>query len=171
MATQVSLVDDFDPETPATETVAFVFEDEAYVIDLSAENAGGFRAAMAPYVEHATKLGKHKLDRNRIGAARKNGHAVAAVSAAPKQSATATAALPQMVNGKPWYAYNADDSRQLNEAKREYRQRARRYGQDNGWNLGDRGRIPAEVFEAYEQDCRRRGKPTGPASVGLSRGS
>ncbi len=92
---QVLLVDDLDGGT-ATETVAFGLDGSGYEIDLSAENAGKLREALAPFVGHARRSsrgaarpnspsrpgrgGGARIDREQTQAvrewARKNGHKV-----------------------------------------------------------------------------------------------
>jgi hypothetical protein len=52
--TQVILFDDLDgSDIPAGrgETIAFEFEGEPYVIDLTKKNAAAFRKAVSPYIE------------------------------------------------------------------------------------------------------------------------
>lgn len=55
----VTLVDDLDGST-AEETVEFGLDGAAYQIDLSGENAGRLRAALADYVDHARRSGGRK---------------------------------------------------------------------------------------------------------------
>ncbi|WP_136709924.1 Lsr2 family protein [Agromyces sp. H66] len=50
--TVVTLVDDLDG-SDADETVAFAIDGTNYEIDLSADNAASFRAALRPYVDAA----------------------------------------------------------------------------------------------------------------------
>ncbi|GAA4382503.1 histone-like nucleoid-structuring protein Lsr2 [Agromyces bauzanensis] len=52
--TVVTLVDDIDG-TDADETVAFTIDGTSYEIDLSADNAAAFRAALQPYVDAARR--------------------------------------------------------------------------------------------------------------------
>ena len=58
MAQKVSieLVDDLDG-SPAAETVVFAIDGVTYEIDLSAENAGGLRKALAGYIGVARRAG------------------------------------------------------------------------------------------------------------------
>jgi hypothetical protein len=62
--TIVTLEDDLDGG-PADETLRFGFGAAQYEIDLSAVNAGRFRAELAPFVEHARKPGR--VQRARAG--------------------------------------------------------------------------------------------------------
>lgn len=55
--TVVTLEDDLDG-SPADETLRFGLGPSAYEIDLSAANASSFRAQLAPFIEHARKLGR-----------------------------------------------------------------------------------------------------------------
>lgn len=48
----IEMLDDFD-QSPAAETIEYVFDGVRYTIDLSAENAEEFRAAMEPWNEAA----------------------------------------------------------------------------------------------------------------------
>lgn len=49
---KVTLIDDLDG-TLASETIEFTSEGTAYEIDLTADHAAEFRAALAPWVAHA----------------------------------------------------------------------------------------------------------------------
>jgi len=53
----VALEDDFDGG-PADETVRFGLGGTEYEIDLSTKNADAFRRKLAPFVEHARKVGR-----------------------------------------------------------------------------------------------------------------
>ena len=55
--TIVTLEDDLDG-SPAEETLRFGLGPAVYEIDLSAANAGRFRAQLAPFIEHARKPGR-----------------------------------------------------------------------------------------------------------------
>ncbi|MFE5671672.1 Lsr2 family protein [Agromyces sp. NPDC056523] len=52
--TVTTLIDDIDG-SEAVETVAFIIDGTSYEIDLSADNAGAFRAAVQPYIDAARK--------------------------------------------------------------------------------------------------------------------
>ena len=54
----VTMVDDFDGESPAVETVLFAVDGVEYEIDLSILNAGRLRGAFEPWTEHARKVGR-----------------------------------------------------------------------------------------------------------------
>ena len=43
---------------PAAQTVRFAFEGSDYEIDLSAKNAAAFGKKLAPYLEHARRVGR-----------------------------------------------------------------------------------------------------------------
>jgi nucleoid-associated protein Lsr2 len=43
---------------PAEETIRFAFEGTDYEIDLNAKNAAKFRKQLAPYLEHARRVGR-----------------------------------------------------------------------------------------------------------------
>lgn len=55
--TTITLEDDLDGGS-ADETVRFGLGATEYEIDLSAANAGQFRAQLAPFINHARKLGR-----------------------------------------------------------------------------------------------------------------
>lgn len=127
MATEVTtrLIDDLAKKAghrvEAVKTVSFGYDNANYTIDLSKQNAEAFWAAVKPFVEAAT------VAPARTGGKRK--------AAAPKDS---TAATPKVAGTtKP----KAD--KQRTDAIREWARR-------NSYAIGDRGRIPGEVVEAYE---------------------
>ena len=60
----VALEDDLDGG-PAAETVRFVLGGTEYEIDLSTKNANAFRRQLAPFIEHARKVGRRQ--RRRLG--------------------------------------------------------------------------------------------------------
>jgi hypothetical protein len=55
--TRITLEDDLDG-SPAERTVRFRLGVAEYEIDLSAANAGTFRAQLAPFIDHARKVGR-----------------------------------------------------------------------------------------------------------------
>jgi hypothetical protein len=61
---RVHLIDDLDA-SEASETVRFEVEGRAYEIDLSSRNAQKFRAEIAPYVQHARRVGGRARPRGR----------------------------------------------------------------------------------------------------------
>lgn len=76
--TTVTLEDDLDGSR-AEETVRFGLGAVEYEIDLSVANAGRFRAELAPFVEHARKLGRgQRAWPGRTPAARRDSAAVRA---------------------------------------------------------------------------------------------
>ncbi|MFB8276979.1 histone-like nucleoid-structuring protein Lsr2 [Nocardia colli] len=54
----VALVDDFDAESVADETVAFTIDGVAYEMDLSASNAAQLRNVFAQWTAHARTIGR-----------------------------------------------------------------------------------------------------------------
>jgi hypothetical protein len=147
-------VDDLDNKVPADETLTFVFDNKAYVIDLTEGNAQAFRNAVEPWRKAARLLGPHKVS--------------ASPPAKPAKPARKTAAKkkPPEVPAE-WYKPDPDDSTDVKARKQEYRQRVRTWGNGNGQVRGSRGAIPREVFEAYEEWAAENDVETGPASVGL----
>lgn len=66
--TITKLIDDLDGGE-ANETVRFALDGHSYEIDLSTKNANKLRAALAPYLEKATRVGRAG-PATRAGAAR-----------------------------------------------------------------------------------------------------
>ncbi|MBB5154940.1 histone-like nucleoid-structuring protein Lsr2 [Saccharopolyspora phatthalungensis] len=155
MATQVLLVDDFDHDTRADHTLVFAFDGETYSVDLSDENAAEFRELMAPYINVATRLGKHRPEKNPVNGKRPS-------------PALARPSMPSTTNGKPWYKSEPGGPAETEKAKKRYRNMARDWGRENGYDIGDRGVIRDEVYVAFEEHRLAKGLPVGPASVGLS---
>ena len=55
---QITLTDDLlDDDTPADETLTFAVDGVTYEIDLSSENAGKLRDAVAPYIAAGRRAG------------------------------------------------------------------------------------------------------------------
>ena len=98
---RVFLVDDIDGTNDAR-TVEFSLGRDAYTIDLSEKNASKLEAALAPYIEKATKAGRKSA---RKAAARSTGKDTNAV---------------------------------------------REWARANGFEVSDRGRVPAQILAAYE---------------------
>ena len=103
----VTLVDDFDGETEADETVEFGLDGVTYEIDLSAKNAEKLRNDMKRWVEAGRRVGGRRRGR----------------------SASAAKARGTI-------------DREQSAAIREWARR-------NGHNVSTRGRIPAEIIEAF----------------------
>ncbi|HEV7949829.1 MAG: hypothetical protein QOF52_2703 [Propionibacteriaceae bacterium] len=97
---QIILEDDYDGGT-ADETVVFGLDGAEYEIDLSADNAGALRDALAPWVANARKIG----GRRRRG-------------------------------GKTSVGSTTSD--------------IRAWAHENGYEVSSRGRVSAEVREAFE---------------------
>jgi hypothetical protein len=107
---EVRLIDDLDGEA-ADETIEFGIDGKNYEIDLSKDNAGKLRDALAAYVAAARRSGGR---RSRSGAG------------------TGPARRPSI-------------DREQNQAIREWARK-------RGMKVSDRGRIPAEVLEAYHKE-------------------
>lgn len=104
----VTLVDDFDGEGPADETVEFSIDGVSYEIDLSVRNAQKLRNEFKPWVEAGRRVGGRRRGRPAGGSGR----------------------------GRPGI------DREQSAAIREWARR-------NGHKVSTRGRIPAEVIEAF----------------------
>jgi hypothetical protein len=116
---EVRLVDDIDGEA-ADETVEFGIDGKSYEIDLSKDNAGRLRDALADFVSAARRAGGR-----RRGSSAGTGTASGGAGAAPK--------------GRP-------------AIDREQNQAIRDWARKRGMKVSDRGRIPAEVLEAYHKE-------------------
>ncbi|MFC8532054.1 Lsr2 family protein [Nocardia sp. NPDC057227] len=60
----VTLVDDYDGTSAATESVAFALDGAAYEIDLSEKNASSLRTFLGQWIPHARRVGKAPHSRN-----------------------------------------------------------------------------------------------------------
>jgi hypothetical protein len=115
---EVRLVDDLDGEA-ADETVEFGIDGKSYEIDLSKENAGRLRDALADFVAAARRSG------GRRRASSGSGSGSGGAGTAPKGRAS---------------------------IDREQNQAIRDWARKRGMKVSDRGRIPAEVLEAYHKE-------------------
>ena len=120
---EVRLVDDLDGEA-ADETVEFGIDGRNYEIDLSKENAGRLRDALADFVSAARRAGGRRRSTSSTSSAG-TGSASGGAGSAPK-------------------GRTAID--------REQNQAIRDWARKRGMKVSDRGRIPAEVLEAYHKE-------------------
>lgn len=104
----VTLVDDFDGEGPADETVEFSIDGVSYEIDLSARNAKKIRDDLKQWVDAGRRVGGRRRGRP----------------------------------GTPGRGGRGSIDREQSAAIREWARR-------NGHKVSTRGRIPAEVIEAF----------------------
>ncbi|QIS04286.1 Lsr2 family protein [Nocardia brasiliensis] len=102
----VELVDDFDGESKAEETVRFGIDGVEYEIDLSRKNAGKLRAALEPWTESARRIGKAPRTKGAKGRSVRDREQTAAI---------------------------------------------REWARKKGISVSSRGRIAADVVEAYEK--------------------
>ena len=102
----VTLVDDFDGEAAADETVEFGLDGVTYEIDLSSKNAKKLRDDLKLWVEKGRRVGGRRRSRSGSGRGR------------------------------------ASIDREQSAAIREWARR-------NGHNVSTRGRIPADVIDAF----------------------
>ncbi len=103
----VTLIDDFDGEGAADETVEFGLDGVAYEIDLSSKNAAKLRGELRKWAEAGRRVGGRR--RGRQGPGRRG-----------------------------------TIDREQSAAIREWARR-------NGHNVSTRGRIPADIIEAFHQ--------------------
>jgi hypothetical protein len=108
---EIRLIDDLTGEA-ADETVEFGVDGKSYEIDLSKDNAGKLRDALAEFVGSA----------RRSGGRRRGGRAA-----------------------DPGPTRRPSIDREQNQAIRDWARK-------RGMKVSDRGRIPAEVLEAYHQE-------------------
>ena len=101
----VSLMDDLDGQSEASETVAFAVDGVSYEIDLSSKNAERLRKDLSRWVDVARRVGR-----------RRRGHS----GASPGGST----------------------SRAESAAMRDWARR-------RGYEVADRGRLPADIVDAY----------------------
>ncbi|MRH90857.1 Lsr2 family protein [Nocardia sp. SYP-A9097] len=106
----VTLVDDYDGESKADETVFFSIDGMDYEIDLSIKNAGKLRESLEPWTEKARKVGRSK-----------------------QRKVTAA-------NGRTRPAVDREESTAIRE-----------WARAQGHQVSSRGRIPAEIVEAYQR--------------------
>lgn len=105
----VTLVDDFDGEDAADETVEFSIDGVSYEIDLSAKNAKKLRDDLKRWVDAGRRVGGRRRGRS---------------------------------GGAPTRVSRGVIDREQSAAIREWARR-------NGHKVSTRGRIPAEVVEAF----------------------
>ncbi|MFI6867826.1 Lsr2 family protein [Nocardia sp. NPDC050406] len=103
----VTLVDDYDGESKADETVYFSLDGMDYEIDLSMKNAGKLREVIEPWAEKARKVGRAK---RKVG------------------------------SGKTRPAVDREESTAIRE-----------WARAQGHQVSSRGRIPAEIVDAYHK--------------------
>ena len=104
----VTLVDDFDGEGTADETVEFGLDGVTYEIDLTSKNAAKLRADLKQWIEASRRVGGRRRGRATVTNAR------------------GRAAI----------------DREQSAAIRDWARR-------NGHNVSTRGRIPADVIDAF----------------------
>jgi hypothetical protein len=105
----VTLVDDFDGEGNADETVEFSLDGVTYEIDLTTKNAVKLRADLKKWIEAGRRVGGRRRGRGAVGGSARG---------------------------------RASIDREQSAAIREWARR-------NGHNVSTRGRIPADVIEAF----------------------
>ena len=103
----VTLIDDFDGEGAADETVEFGLDGVNYEIDLSSKNAAKLRAELKKWADAGRRVGGRRRGGGRAGAGRRG-----------------------------------TIDREQSAAIREWARR-------NGHNVSTRGRIPADIIDAF----------------------
>jgi hypothetical protein len=113
-------------EVPGEESVSFAYDGYTYGLDLCGEHAGAFHDTIQGLINVAA-------ERERLGGALRRTRTAAA---APPAQAAAPARTPAR-----------RDKEQL--------QAIRQWANANGYKVSDRGRIPAEVEDAYQASFQR----------------
>lgn len=103
----VTLIDDFDGEGAADETVEFALDGVAYEIDLSTKNASKLRSEVKKWAEAGRRVGGRRRGRTGGGGGRRG-----------------------------------TIDREQSSAIRDWARR-------NGHNVSTRGRIPADIIDAF----------------------
>ncbi|MFC9999032.1 Lsr2 family protein [Nocardia sp. NPDC127526] len=103
----VTLVDDYDGQSKADETVYFSIDGMDYEIDLSIKNAGKLRESLEPWTEKARKVGRSKR---------------------------------KVAGGRTRPAVDREESTAIRE-----------WARAQGHQVSSRGRIPAEIVDAYQR--------------------
>ena len=103
----VTLVDDFDGEGAADETVEFGLDGVSYEIDLSSKNAAKLRGDLKQWVDAGRRVG-----------------------GSPRGRKAGTGRGRAAIQGEPIAAHPE-------------------WGRRNGHNVSTRGRIPADVIDAF----------------------
>jgi Lsr2 len=106
----VTLVDDFDGEGNADETVEFGLDGVTFEIDLTTKNAAKLRADLTKWIDAGRRVGGRRRGRGAVAGAGRGGR--------------------------------ASIDREQSAAIREWARR-------NGHNVSTRGRIPADVIDAF----------------------
>ncbi|OZF42007.1 Lsr2 family protein [Rhodococcus sp. 14-2470-1a] len=120
--TTVQLVDDIDEtiiDDGTGESIEFSVSGVDYVIDLRNKNATEFHRKLDYYIEHAT----------RVGGRRRRPSPAGAVTPSAESGSAAT-------NSKP-------------KRDPEQTRAIRQWAVDQGYDISERGRIPADIEEAY----------------------
>lgn len=104
----VTLVDDFDGQGPADETVEFALDGVSYEIDLSSKNAQKLRDELKHWIDAGRRVGGRR-------------------------------------RGRP----SAPGGRGRGSIDREQSAAIRDWARRNGHKVSTRGRIPAEIIEAF----------------------
>lgn len=121
------LVDDLDGtvmEIGSGETVLFSLDGTAYEIDLTDDNAAAFRDALAPYISAARSVSARTSS-------------AARASSSPRSQRSS--------NGSG----SGGGRRQRRAGQRDYGP-VREWAAQNGYELSERGRVPAAVLDAYD---------------------
>jgi Lsr2 len=106
----VTLVDDFDGEGNADETVEFGLDGVTYEIDLTTKNAAKLRADLKKWIDSGRRVGGRRRSRTAVAGGARGGR--------------------------------GSIDREQSAAIRDWARR-------NGHNVSTRGRIPADVIDAF----------------------
>lgn len=141
MAQVLQLIDDVD-HSPDASTVEFAYRGKSYAIDLSPANEAQLDAEIGFWIPYARPAGK--------------------VSKTISRQAVNDTKRSQGARGaEDWWSTPPNASPAEKEEFAEIRRRIRLWGASHGYpSLGERGRIPRSLAEAYEAKHRSSGPVT-----------
>ncbi|WP_394622067.1 histone-like nucleoid-structuring protein Lsr2 [Lentzea sp. JNUCC 0626] len=128
-------VDDIDRNSEAHETIRWSLDGKPLKIDLSQGNATQMRAELAFWASHSRPEGReNRITRSQF-------------------------ASPPVV-GAPgnWWQTPEGANAELREQYKALRQRIQAWGEDHGWNVGTRGRIPYALANAWKDALKLDGQ-------------
>lgn len=132
MAEKLIWVDDLDHESEAEHKVTFTLNGADYRIDLTEEHNQQLLADFDKWIRHAVRLNAPSRDKRGI-----------------RDRAIGVIQEPNPRVGVEWWPTPKDANNATRERFTEVRQQVRYWANNNGWELGERGRIPAVAYDAW----------------------